>query len=54
VTGARVNRPVKGLWCQPGGQKAVCGKVRLILPKKIGEVVITKEWREGRLRKVQG
>jgi 3-dehydroquinate synthase len=33
-------------------KKAEGGKVKFILPKKIGEVVITKEWDEGVLREV--
>jgi len=33
-------------------KKAEGGKVKFILPKKIGEVVITKEWEEGALREV--
>jgi 3-dehydroquinate synthase len=30
-------------------KKAEGGKVKFVLPKKIGEVVITKEWDEGLL-----
>ena len=33
-------------------KKAEGGKVRLVLPTKIGEVVITKDWDDGELRKV--
>jgi 3-dehydroquinate synthase len=33
-------------------KKAEGGKVRFVLPRKIGEVVITKEWDEGRLREL--
>lgn len=33
-------------------KKAEAGKVKLVLPKKIGEVVITKEWEEERLREL--
>ncbi len=33
-------------------KKAEAGKVRFVLPKKIGEVVITKEWDEAALRAV--
>jgi 3-dehydroquinate synthase len=33
-------------------KKAEAGKVKLVLPKKIGEVVITKEWEEGKLREL--
>jgi 3-dehydroquinate synthase len=33
-------------------KKAEGGKVKFILPKKIGEVVITKEWEDGALREV--
>ncbi len=33
-------------------KKAEGGKVKFVLPKKIGEVVITKEWDEGALREV--
>jgi 3-dehydroquinate synthase len=33
-------------------KKAESGKVKFVLPKKIGEVVITKEWDEGVLSKV--
>lgn len=35
-------------------KKAEAGKVRFILPKKIGEVVVTGEWDEGTLREVLG
>jgi 3-dehydroquinate synthase len=35
-------------------KKAEGGKVKFVLPKKIGEVVITKEWDEGVLSKVLG
>jgi 3-dehydroquinate synthase len=33
-------------------KKAEGGKVKFILPKKIGEVVITKEWEDGALRDI--
>jgi len=33
-------------------KKAEAGKVRFVLPKKIGEVVITKEWDEQQLREL--
>jgi 3-dehydroquinate synthase len=33
-------------------KKAEGGKVKFVLPKKIGEVVITKEWEEGRLQEL--
>jgi 3-dehydroquinate synthase len=35
-------------------KKAESGKVKFVLPKKIGEVVITKEWDEGVLSKILG
>jgi 3-dehydroquinate synthase len=35
-------------------KKAEGGKVKFVLPKKIGEVVITKEWDEGALKEVLG
>jgi 3-dehydroquinate synthetase len=35
-------------------KKAEGGKVRLVLPKKVGEVVITKEWDEQTLRQLLG
>lgn len=35
-------------------KKAEAGKVKFILPKTIGQVVITKEWEEGVLREVLG
>jgi 3-dehydroquinate synthase len=33
-------------------KKAEGGKVKFVLPTKIGEVVITKEWEEERLREL--
>jgi 3-dehydroquinate synthase len=33
-------------------KKAEGGKVKFVLPKKIGEVVVTKEWDEGVLKEV--
>jgi 3-dehydroquinate synthase len=33
-------------------KKAEAGKVKFVLPKKIGEVVVTKEWEEERLREL--
>ncbi len=33
-------------------KKAEAGKVKFVLPKKIGEVVITKEWEEEQLREL--
>src|SRR5512135_3190005 len=33
-------------------KKAEAGKVKFVLPKKIGEVVITKEWKEEQLREL--
>ncbi len=33
-------------------KKAEGGKVKFVLPKKIGEVVITREWEEGHLREL--
>jgi 3-dehydroquinate synthetase len=33
-------------------KKAEGGKVKLVLPKKIGDVVITKEWDESALKEV--
>jgi 3-dehydroquinate synthetase len=35
-------------------KKAEGGKVKFVLPKKIGEVVVTKEWDEGALKEVLG
>ena len=35
-------------------KKAEAGKVKFVLPKRIGEVVITKEWEEERLRELLG
>jgi 3-dehydroquinate synthase len=35
-------------------KKAEAGKVRFVLPKKIGEVVITREWGEDALREILG
>jgi 3-dehydroquinate synthase len=33
-------------------KKAEAGKVKFVLPKRIGEVVVTREWEEGRLREL--
>jgi 3-dehydroquinate synthetase len=33
-------------------KKAEGGKVKFVLPKRIGEVAITKEWEEGALKEV--
>jgi 3-dehydroquinate synthetase len=33
-------------------KKAEGGKVKFVLPKKLGEVVITKEWEEQQLREL--
>jgi 3-dehydroquinate synthetase len=33
-------------------KKAEGGKIRFVLPKKIGEVIITKEWSERHLREL--
>jgi len=33
-------------------KKAEAGKVRFVLPKKIGEVVITREWGEQQLQEL--
>jgi 3-dehydroquinate synthase len=35
-------------------KKADAGKVKFILPKKLGEVVITKEWDDGMLKEILG
>ena len=35
-------------------KKAEAGKVKFVLPKRIGEVVITKEWDEGMLKAILG
>ena len=35
-------------------KKAEGGKVKFVLPKRIGEVVITKEWDEGVLKALLG
>jgi 3-dehydroquinate synthetase len=35
-------------------KKAEGGKVKFVLPKRIGEVVITKEWEEASLKEVLG
>ncbi len=33
-------------------KKAEDGKVKFVLPKKIGEVVVTKEWEEQQLQEL--
>ena len=33
-------------------KKVEGGKVKFVLPKKMGEVVVTREWEEGMLREV--
>jgi 3-dehydroquinate synthase len=35
-------------------KKAEGGKVKFVLPKKIGEVIVTKEWDENMLKEVLG